>query len=73
MSSKVSFRVLTCQGAPVPRQQVIVRVCGRYEYGITDAEGFVAFPLSPNVQGKVIVQGQTRYLGALALREVLLN
>jgi hypothetical protein len=73
MDSQVSFRVITRHGIPVRKQQVIVRVSGRFEYAITDATGLANFPFSTDQVGKVIILGRTRYLGGLEVQEIILN
>lgn len=73
MPTKVSFRVFTDSGKPVSGLQVIVRACGRFEYGLTDRTGLVQFPLASQESGKVIILGRTRYLGDLGLQRIVLN
>lgn len=63
----VSFRVLQTNGTPVPGKQVIVRTLGRWDFGITGVDGLVHLPLEPGENGRIIIGGQSVYLGDLGL------
>jgi hypothetical protein len=73
MPIRVSFRVVTGTGKPLPGLQVLVRTCGRFEYALTNRAGIAQFPLAPQLDGKVIIGGRTRYLGNLSLQQLILN
>lgn len=63
----VTFRVLQTNGIPVPDKQVIVRILGQWHYGITGHNGQVSLPLCPGLNGRIIIGGQSVYLGTLGL------
>ncbi len=69
----VMFKVMKTDGLPLSSQQVIVRTTGRYEYGITDHQGYVSLPIDRAAEGKIIIGGKTVYLGDFELTILIIN
>jgi hypothetical protein len=68
----ISFRLLFEDGTPAKNHRIILKILGRNSFGLTDRNGQVDFPVSPD-EGLVMVFGKSVYYGMMDIDEIIIS